>query len=138
MAGRKKDKTRLTYLACANADGSEKIPLLCIDRAHKPRPFKKKTGQELGFDYHNNQKAWMTSVLFFDWLRRLSGYVTSSDITRKVLLLLDNCSAHGSAQSLPFLDNVEVLFLPPNTTSRLQPLYAGIIAAIKARYRKSQ
>jgi len=33
------------------------------------------------------------------------------------------------------LSNVQVLFLPPNTTSRIQPMDAGIIAAFKKRYR---
>ena len=34
--------------------------------------------------------------------------------------------------------NLEVIFLPPNTTSKLQPMDAGIIAASKRHYRKSQ
>ena len=34
------------------------------------------------------------------------------------------------------MSNVKMVFLPPNTTSRLQPSEAGIIAALKAHYRK--
>ena len=33
---------------------------------------------------------------------------------------------------------VEVLFLPPYTTSKLQPLDTGIIAAMTVRYRRFQ
>lgn len=52
---------------------------------------------------------------------------------RKVLLLLDNCTAH---QVNVTLSSVEVLFLPPNTTSGLQPMDMGIIANVKAFYRR--
>lgn len=54
------------------------------------------------------------------------------------MLLIDNCSAHGSVDSLPPVENVDVVFLPPKTTSKLQPLDAGIIAALKIRYRQLQ
>ena len=54
---------------------------------------------------------------------------------RNILLLMDNVSSHS-----PFLcesfSNVKVVFLPVNTTSRLQPLDAGIIKNFKVHYRK--
>jgi hypothetical protein len=63
---------------------------------------------------------------------------------RKVLLLMDNFSAHVAAfnelESMPLglgIKNTEVVFLPPNTTSKLQPLDQGIIASFKALYRRS-
>ncbi|KAG0437237.1 Tigger transposable element-derived protein 6 [Dictyocoela muelleri] len=52
---------------------------------------------------------------------------------RKILLLLDNVSVHPKNL---YLGNIELLFLPPNTTSRIQPLDQGIIKAFKDRYRK--
>lgn len=51
---------------------------------------------------------------------------------RKILLLLDNCSAHPDID----LSNIRLVFLPPNTTSHLQPCDAGIIQAVKVVYRK--
>ncbi|XP_049269945.1 tigger transposable element-derived protein 6-like [Rhipicephalus sanguineus] len=51
---------------------------------------------------------------------------------RKVVLVLDNCTAHHTAQNL---SNVEIFFLPPNTTAGLQPMDAGVIACFKALYR---
>ena len=64
----KGNKVRLTYLFVANADGSTKLAPLVIGKAYKPRAFKKKTGEELGFYYRNNAKAWMTASLYEEWL----------------------------------------------------------------------
>jgi hypothetical protein len=47
-----------------NADGSEKLPIVFIGKSAKPRCFKKKTPEQLGFYYRNNKTAWMTMVIF--------------------------------------------------------------------------
>ncbi len=52
--------------------------------------------------------------------------------------MLDYAACHGNYEAIPSLRNVEVVFLPANTTSLLQPLDAGIIAAVKKRYRRCQ
>jgi len=114
----KKEKHRLTFLACCNSNGSEKFPLMIIGNAERPRPFKKKYGRVLGLDWHFNKKAWMTRVLFFEWLERLDRYIGTTQ-GRKILLLIDNCSAHGNDSTIPRLKNVRVAFLPPNTTSKI-------------------
>lgn len=132
IRGRKKVKKRLTLLVCANTTGSEKFPLMFIGNAMRPRCFKKKSGRELGFDYWANSKSWMTMSLFFQWLLRFDTKMTQRG--RKVLLLLDNLSGHGRVGSLPELISTRVEFLPPNTTSKLQPMDAGIIASLKRRY----
>lgn len=137
VQGRKKAKDRITVLPCSNMDGSEKIELLFIGTAAKPRAFKKKSGSELGFHYVANKKAWMTSEIFFDWLRKFQMYISKTP-NRKALLLIDNCSAHGTEGNLPMLPNIEVVFLPPNCTSKIQPMDAGIIAALKLRYKRMQ
>ncbi len=36
------------------------------------------------------------------------------------------------------LQNVDVHFLPPNTTSKIQPMDAGIIMTFKKNYRRHQ
>ena len=98
LSGRKKDKTRITYLACANADGSERFPLMVIGKAE--RPFKKLYGHQLGFDYYSHGKAWMTAMLFFDWLKQFNSYIAKKT-GRKVILLLDTCSAHEKPDTTP-------------------------------------
>ncbi|KIJ07369.1 hypothetical protein PAXINDRAFT_90515, partial [Paxillus involutus ATCC 200175] len=64
MSGKKKEKFRITLGLAANADGSEKLPLIYIGKSKKPRCFGNKTPQSCGFYYRNNKKAWMTAELF--------------------------------------------------------------------------
>ncbi|KAL6578726.1 hypothetical protein OROMI_008942 [Orobanche minor] len=52
---------------------------------------------------------------------------------KKVLLLIDYCPAHPKV--VEGLRNIELFFLPPNTTSKIQPCDAGIIPAFKLHYR---
>ena len=63
---------------------------------------------------------------------------------RNCLMLLDNASSHGVADTLLTkvgsldafrLTNLLLLFLPPNCTSVVQPLDQGINAAFKAHYK---
>lgn len=54
-----------------------------------------------------------------------------------VVLLICNCSAHDTVDSVVALNNVEVPFLPPNTTSKFQPMDAGVIVSVKLRYRSA-
>lgn len=76
----------------------------------------------------------MTTELFFKWLLRFSSYVRLLKSSRKVSLFIDNLLAHGSQGDLSELDNVTVVFRPPDNTSKLQPRDAGILASINTRY----
>lgn len=79
----------------------------------------------------------MTTSLFAEWLKsfdfrmRLLG-------KREVVLILDNFSGHTSSKlvQLPQLQRTRLLYLPANTTSKLQPLDAGIIRNFKLYYRR--
>ena len=51
-------------------------------------------------------------------------------------MLVDNCPAHKCEAIQDSLDHVDVVFLPPNTTSIIQPCNAGIINAFKLNYRR--
>jgi len=50
-----------------------------------------------------------------------------------VILILDRCRAHYTNNKLT---NVELFYFPPNTTSKTQPLVAGIINSMKCNYKK--
>ena len=131
IEGAKKDKTRMTIAVTCNATGTDLFELLILGHAVKPRCFKKKSGKDLGFFYMSNKKAWMTGDFFQQYLHRLNAHVG-----RKVLLLIDNAPSHIWQYSDDL--NLEIVALPSNTTSKLQPLDAGIIAAFKCQMRKQQ
>ena len=83
--------------------------------------------------YRSNPKAWMLTTLFQEWLREFDRQVAQKHQRQRVLLLLDNCPTHKvEGLTLPY---VEIYFLPPNTTSKIQPMDAGIIMAFKSHYR---
>ena len=129
-SGLKGNKKRLTYAFTANADGSEKLPAFIIGRAARPRAFNKKTGKQLGFYYRNNAKAWMTSVLYQEFLHDWDSRLRAQD--RHILLFQDNFSSHIVPDGLT---NISVENFEPNLTSHVQPNDAGIIHCFKAHYR---
>ena len=127
-SGGKKSKERITILLGANMDGSDKLPLLAIGKSAKPRCFK--NTKKLPVDYHANKRSWMNSTVFEQWVKKLDRRFQLED--RKVLLLVDNSPTHPKIS----LRNVRLEFLPPNTTSMLQPCDQGIIANFKHWYRQ--
>lgn len=128
--GGKKSKDRVSVLLACSATG-EKLTPVVIGRSAKPRCFRGlATTACLPVDYKSNKRAWMTSKLFEEWLDKLNQSMQRQG--RSILLFVDNCSAHPDV----LRSNVKLVFLPPNTTSKLQPCDAGIIQAMKLVYRK--
>ncbi|CAF0763029.1 unnamed protein product, partial [Brachionus calyciflorus] len=127
--GTKKDKSRLTILFVTNASGDVKLKPFVIGTSARPRCMKNINFNTLPVKYANNSSAWMTGELWLKWLKWLD-----SQLTRDSVLLCDNCPAHVDVSNTKF-DHLKIVFLPPNTTSVLQPLDAGIIKAFKANYR---
>jgi DDE superfamily endonuclease/Tc5 transposase DNA-binding domain len=150
LFGRKKDKERLTIGLCANADGSHKLPPLIIGKSQKPRCFKGIHLSNMRMKYYWNKKAWMQVSIFIRLICFLvirvsiiispfSSFLKDFDSRmsgRRVLLLIDNAPTHKFDETE--LVNTTVKFLPPNTTSALQPMDAGIIASFKRHYRQRQ
>ncbi|XP_074359320.1 CENP-B homolog protein 2-like [Apium graveolens] len=130
LEGRKKDKERITVVVCCNGNGSDKVPLWIIGKYAHPRCFKNVNINNLNCVYRFNKKAWMTGLLFQEFVT----WFDSKMNDRKVLLIVDNCPAHPKI--VEGLRNTELFFLPPNTTSKIQPCDAGIIRAFKLHYRR--
>ncbi|KAG1596075.1 hypothetical protein G6F47_008335 [Rhizopus delemar] len=75
----------------------------------------------------------MTTEIFTAYVKKLN--VAFGRQNRKIALLLDNASVHKIR--IP-LNNIKLIFLLANTTSKLQALDAGIIDKFKAHFRAQQ
>ena len=60
-SGGKQSKEQISVLVGSNMSGTEKLKLLVIGKAEKPRCFKNVKTSPV--DYRNNKKAWMTGEL---------------------------------------------------------------------------
>ena len=91
--------------------------------------------------YKSQRNAWMNSEIFAEWFKKdfvpaVKSHQRSQNIrSPKALLLIDNCSAHPDELSSRD-GSVTCLFLPPNTTSLIQPMDQGILQAMKNRYKR--
>ena len=131
ISGKKKQKDRITVTLCTNATGTDKLKPLVIGKSARPRSFGKTFDPTIYVTYAFNKKAWMTTLIFRDWLKKFNRRMRLE--RRQVILLIDNATSHSS-ENLN-LTNVTVKYLPPNTTAHIQPIDAGIIRTFKSYYR---
>ena len=127
VRGSKINKSRLTALVGASMTG-EKLPLLLIG-LHQQKKLIGQLPSSITYTYNSN--AWMTRTLFETWLDTLNEQMRTRQ--RHIALVVDNCSAHHTQREY---SNLKLFFLPPCVTATHQPCDAGIIAALKARYRR--
>ncbi|XP_023572006.1 jerky protein homolog-like [Octodon degus] len=133
-------KQRLTVLGCANAAGTHKIKLAVIGKSLNPKCLK--DVGNLPVHYYANKKASVTREIFFDWLNkhfvpaaRAHCKQAGLEDNCKILLFLDNCSAHPPPELL-VKSNVFSIYLPPNVTSVIQPCDQGILRSMKSKYKQ--
>lgn len=76
----------------------------------------------------------MTEELFLGCTGCLDSHIRRT-VGHKILLLVNDYSALSKNKEFSTLQIIRVEFLPPNTTSKVQRLDAGIIALVKAKYK---
>lgn len=141
-SGGKSQKARITLLACANATGKHKLKPVLIGKYKKPRCFKNVDMKALPVHYVSQKNAWMDTDIFESWFHvefipTVKHHLQSLGLPCKAILLIDNCAAHSSEDILCSDDDqIQAIFLPPNTTAVIQPLDGGILEATKRNYRK--
>ncbi|XP_076377045.1 jerky protein homolog-like [Megalopta genalis] len=137
LTGHKTKKDRITIGLCANALGTHKITPIVIYKYKNPRALKHEVSLPVIFKSQTN--AWMDKTLFLDWFENhfkpsVKQYQEVKQLSGKVILLLDNCEAHKV--SLHEDRDFKIMYLPPNTTSILQPMDQGIIEKTKRVFRQ--
>ncbi|CAI5773286.1 transposable element-derived 1-like [Podarcis lilfordi] len=135
--GFKAANDRVTVLLCGSAAGHLIKPGL-LYRSAVPRALKGKNKNLLPVFWQSNKKAWVTAATFQDWFHNcfvpeVKRYLEEKQLNFKVLLIVDNAPGHPEALCFAHND-VEVVFLPPNTASIIQPLDQGVIRCFKATY----
>lgn len=130
VAGSKQSKDRVTVMLTCNSTGSETLRPLFIHKFENPRALKNINKKTLPVNYYWNQKSWMQVSIWNEYLKKFDAYMRAQN--RNILLLVDNAPTHALYENT-HLTNITIEYLPPNTTSHLQPCDQGIINSFKVR-----
>ncbi len=66
----KESKERISIEVSCNASGNDKLKLLLISKFKRPRCFGKVFAPINIVHYYNIGNAWMTTIIFEDWLKK--------------------------------------------------------------------
>lgn len=113
--------------------GSERRSGECL--SYRAAIMKAQRGQQLGSDHHANKKSLHDWMLFL----RVAGVLRSIHCSNSQTIGLSSYGeliGTGQNGRPTSTANVRVAFLPANTTSKVQPLDAGIITQLKCRYNR--
>ena len=132
--GGKKCKQRFTVTFIVNGVGKSEGKPIIIWKSENPRYFKGINKSELPVEYFSQPKAWMTGEILHKVLAKIDTQLKREGRSVIKFLFMDNAGCH-----LPDLkekySNMKIVYLPPNTTSMLQPLDLGI-KNVEVYYRK--
>ena len=124
---------RVTCAFFVNAAGGREKPIV-ISKSKNPHCFRTiRDTSQLPCSYVSQPKAWMDFNILDDVLSKLIWKLARQ--RRNVVLFLDNSSCHPPDMKGKY-DHIQIVFFPPNCTSRLQPLDLGIIQTFKLKFMK--
>ena len=92
------------------------------------------------FIWTASRKDWVKQQIFSEWYSKyfchsVLQFCNQNNLPWKALLLLDNAPGHPrNLEDVKSELKVKIVFLPSNTTSLLQPMDQGVIAAFKVYY----
>lgn len=123
-----------------NADGDLKLKPLMIYCSENPRALKGYVKEYHPVIYRSNNKDWTTSSMNQHYVTNylspaMRDYAAKENIANRFFLLVDNAPSHPTTME-DWADNIEVTFLPKNTTAIIQPMDQGVISTFKAYYQR--
>ena len=118
----------ITVGFCCNLTGSEKETPLVIGSSNCMHEFYGLDTDLLPVSWEVQDNSWMTSNLFDKWLQLFDEKMRTQG--RKTLLWVENSPCH---QVTADITSVRIMYCQ---RSQLQPLYRGIVDAIKKSYRQ--
>jgi len=123
---------RVILVLCTNATGTHKLPVAMIGQAENTMCFRGE-GNPCPLPFFNQKRAWMDKHVYERWWNtEFLPAVHQRHTGAKSALIMDNASTHDVNLSA---EDVEILFLPPNSTAVYQSMDAGVIAWLKRRYK---
>lgn len=127
----KKNKGLMTVLLGVNMTGTDKLKPLVIGKYVMPKCLKNVNIQSLPVTYKSNPEICISSELLLETIKELDKKFENEK--RKVAIILDDYSLSTKVKKLKA---VELICMPPNVASVLQPLNQEIILNFKNNYRK--
>ncbi|CAL4065704.1 unnamed protein product, partial [Meganyctiphanes norvegica] len=97
--------------------------------------FRSMNMADLPVYYYHQDSAWMSSELFTDYFNEeILPTIKKHFPHQRVIVTLDNATCHPPTLN-DIDDLIHVQFLPPNTTSLIQPCDQQVIFSLKSRVR---
>ncbi|XP_065664792.1 uncharacterized protein LOC136086420 [Hydra vulgaris] len=96
-------------------------------------------GGPMGARYNRTKSGWFDSHCFIDWMQTLVIlYFRHVDNDAPKILIGDNLACHLSIEVIEIceVNNIMMVFLPPNSTHLLQPLDLAVYRPMKSTCRK--
>lgn len=135
-------RERMTVLACANATGTHKLPLVCVGRGKRSRTFTSTEVKTLPVQYYSQETAWVDHEIFRNWFHTqfvptTRHHLRYMGLPETALLLIDRSPSHPSDQFLRSEDGFFfVQYFPAKVKCLIQPMEQGIIRDMKRHYRR--
>ena len=131
--------TWVSIIECGTAKGKRLTPCIVFTGASlQGQWFPDNMDNELkSWKYASSLTGWSNSEIALQWLREVYLPETKPNDDTWRLLILDEHSSHLSDEFLveAFQHKVQLLFLPPHTSHKTQPLDRSVFSALKSYFR---
>jgi hypothetical protein len=128
------EKSVITVLATISAS-HKKWPLFFVAKGKTERVERSQVG-EIGIHWRSHSESgWMRQEIFAQYLHHLRQQVPDGE---KIFLICDVHASHrtDAVKQLASGLNIDLLYIPPGATDRLQPLDRMVFGALKSEARR--